>query len=85
MWRADGALWPDVREDVARTAQGGERRRECFSGLPAGHEMGNPTPDTPENVMRASPAAPPRRESDWDCIRGAGLNIKSPRPIAING
>ena len=38
-------------------------------GRPVAKPMPEPIPDTPENIMRALLATPPRAEDEWDYLR----------------
>ena len=62
------------------------KRRQVRAKRPRGRPVKYPLPgaipDTPENVMRALLAAPPRRENDWDYIERTGRRIRRSRQAA---
>ena len=42
-------------------------------GRPVKYEMPEQIPDTPENVLRAVLNTPPKKEDEWEYVKGAGV------------
>ena len=38
-------------------------------GRPVEEPLPEPIDDSPENVMRATLATPPKREDEWECLK----------------
>lgn len=45
-------------------------------GRPVEKPMPEPIPDTPENIMRALLATPPKREDEWEYLKGTTDNAQ---------
>ena len=43
--------------------------KETPRGRPVEHPMPEPIPDTPENIMKAFVATPPRKREDWKFVQ----------------